>query len=199
MRLPDDVREAALEYAYKVFDRRRWEQVPAGERGAVFDELVADPSFGGLLRPYLTQGQIRVWLKDSAAKEYPRALEGIGGTAAFTPRRYPGPDAIVKAALGEGWSVVNGTIEQKPMQCRVAGPAGEILTLIWGPLRGLRDLHWAASRVRALGPGGRVVISLTRPSMVPLAADDWNTAQLLCELIGVELYSVMYAPRVVSL
>ena len=90
MRLPDEVREAALEYAYRVFDRRRWEQVAAGERGAVFDELVADQTFSGPLRPYMTEGQIRVWLKDSAAKEYPRALEGIGGTAQFTPRRYPG-------------------------------------------------------------------------------------------------------------
>ncbi len=197
MKLPDEVREAALEYAYRVFDRRRWEQVAAGERGAVFDELVADRTFSGPLRPYMTEGQIRVWLKDSAAKEYPRALEGIGGTAQFTPRRYPGPDAIVQAALGVEWTVAAGSIEQKPMQCKVKGPQGESVTLFWGPLRGLRDLHWAASRVRALSTG-RVAIAITRSSMTPLPADEWTSAKALCELIGVDLFSVMYAPRAVG-
>lgn len=197
MRLPDEVREAALAYAYRVFDRRRWEQVAAGERGAVFDELVADEKFGGLLRPYLTEGQIRVWLKDSAAKEYSRALEGVGGTAQFTPRRYPGPQAIAQAALGAGWTVTAGSVEHKPMRCTVTGPKGGSITLFWGPLRGLRDLHWAASRVRALSLG-QVAIAITRPSMAPVAADEWTHANALCELIGVDLYSVMYAPRAVD-
>lgn len=197
MRLPDDVREAALKYAYRVFDRRRWERVPAGERGAAFDELVAEEAFSGPMRPYLTEGQIRVWLKDSAAKEYPRALEGIGGTAQFTPRRYPGPNTIAQAALGVEWTVVPGSIEQKPMRCKVRGPQGESVTLFWGPLRGLRDLHWAASRARALG-AGRVAIAITRPSMTPLPVDEWTDAKALCELIGVELFSVMYAPRAIG-
>lgn len=197
MRLPDEVREAALAYAYRVFDRRRWEQVAAGERGAVFDELVADLTFSGPLRTYMTEGQIRVWLKDSAAKEYPRALEGIGGTAQFTPRRYPGPEAIAHAALGVEWTVVTGSIEQKPMRCMVRGPEGESVTLFWGPLRGLRDLYWAASRVRALRTG-QVAIAITRPTMTPLPADEWTNANALCELIGVDLFSVMYAPRAVG-
>lgn len=197
MRLPDEVREAALAYAYKIFDRRRWEQVAAGERGAVFDELVADQMLSGPLRPYMTEGQIRVWLKDSAAKEYPRALEGIGGTAQFTPRRYPGPEAIAQTALGVESAVVQGSIEQKPMRCRVRMHQSELVTLMWGPLRGLRDLHWAASRLRALD-SGRVAIAITRPSMAPLPSDDWATATALCELIGVELFSVMYAPRVTA-
>lgn len=188
------MREAALEYAYRVFDRRLWEQVAAGERGAVFNEMVADQAFSGPLRPYMTEGQIRVWLKDSAAKEYPRALEGIGGTAQFTPRRYPGADAIVQAALGVEWTVAAGSIEQKPMRCKVRGPKGGSVTLFWGPPRGLRDLHWAASRVRALG-AGRVAIAITRPSMTPLPSDEWTNAKALCELIGVEVFSVMYAPR----
>lgn len=197
MRLPDDVREATLEYAYKVFDHRRWERVPVGERGAVYDELVADQAFGGLLRPYMTEGQIRVWLKDTVAKEYPRALEGIGGTARFTPRRYPGPDAIVQAALGIGWMVVGGSIEQKPMRCEARNPQGESVTVFWGPLRGLRDLYWAASRVRGLSKA-RVAIVITRPSMTPPPADEWSNAEALCELIGVDLFSVMYAPRAIG-
>lgn len=196
MRLPDDVREAALQFAYAVFDHRRWEQVPAGERSAVYDELVANPACGGLLRPYMTEGQTRVWLKDSAAKEYPRALEGIGSTARFTPRRYPGPDAIVQSALGLEWRVVGGSIEQKPMRCEARGPHGESVTLIWGSLRGLRDLFWAAAQARGTG-NARVAIAITRPSMKPLPADEWAKAQTLCHLIGADIYSVMYTPRAI--
>ena len=64
----------------------RREQVSPGERGAVFDGLVADPRFSEPLRPFLTPAQQRVWLKDSAAKEYPRALEGIGPTVGLRVR-----------------------------------------------------------------------------------------------------------------
>ena len=35
--------------------------------------------------------------------------------------------------------------------------------------------------------------------MAPLPAEGWKTAKVLCDLIGVELHSVMYAPRVVNL
>ncbi|WP_189349619.1 hypothetical protein [Zhihengliuella salsuginis] len=191
------MREEALAYAYRIFDHRRWERVPTSERGAVFNELVADPEFGGPLHPYMTDGEIRVWLKDSVAKEYPRALEGIGGTAKFTARRYPGPSAIIHAALGVEWTVVSGTIEQKPMRCEARGPNGDSVTVFWGPLRGLRDLHWAASRARVLGTA-RVAIAITRPSMRPLPAGEWSDVEALCNLIGVNSYSVMYAPRTVN-
>lgn len=198
LRLPEEVRERSLSYAYEVFDRRKWEQVPAGERGSVFDELVADEEFNGPLRPYLSPAQMRVWLKDTVAKEYPRALEGIGSTARFTPRRYPGPEAIAHAALGCDWHVVPGSTEHKPMRCLVAGPSGETVTLLWGSHRGLRDLHWAASGICAASGEGSVVIALTRPNMTPPAKEEWSRAQALCDLIGVGLHSVMYAPRVLS-
>ena len=42
MRLPDEIKDTALTYVYEVFDRKRWEQVPASKRGAVYDELIAD-------------------------------------------------------------------------------------------------------------------------------------------------------------
>mgnify|MGYP000367291146 CR=1 FL=1 len=41
-RLPDDVKNEALAYVYAEFDRRKWEQVPSGDRGAVYAELIAD-------------------------------------------------------------------------------------------------------------------------------------------------------------
>ncbi|OBB00970.1 hypothetical protein A5666_08540 [Mycolicibacterium fortuitum] len=194
LRLPDEVREEALAYAYEVFDRRRWEQVSPAGRGAVFDDLIADVSFSAPLRPFLTSAQMRVWLKDSAAKEYPRALEGVGATARYTKRRYPGPGAIVRATLGDDWAVVPGSVEQKPMRCRAACTAGQEANLTWGPYRSLRDLHWAASGAR-VGGEQRVAVVITRPTMAPLPADKWARVESFCALIGVEAFSVMYTPR----
>lgn len=197
LRLPDDVREEALAYAYEVFDRRRWERVAAGDRGAVFDELIADTRFSEPLRPFHTPAQMRVWLKDSAAKEYPRALEGIGPTARYTKRRYPGTGVIVGATLGDDWTVIPSSLEQKPMRCRAVNPAGEEAALAWGPYRSLRDLYWAASGARVSGEK-RVAIVITRPTMARLPAANWARLESLCALIGVEPFSVMYAPRAVT-
>ncbi len=195
MRLPDEVREQALTYAYEVFDRKRWEQVAPGERGGVFDDLIADARFNEPLRPFLTPAQMRVWLKDSAAKEYPRALEGIGPTARFTKRRYAGPGVIVRSVLGDDWDVVPSSVEQKPMRCRAVNKSGQEATLIWGPFRVLRDLYWAASGAR-IGGGQRVAVVITRPTMATLPTDQWTQVEAFCGLIRVEAFSVMYTPRV---
>lgn len=197
IRLPDDVKDEALAYTYAEFDRRKWEQVASSERGAVFDELVADEEFCKLLRPYCTPAQMRVWLKDSAAKEYPRALEGIGPTARYTKRGYPGPGIIVAATLGTDWSVVPDSIEQKPMRCRAVSMAGEEAEFVWGPHRVLRDLHWAASAARVEGEE-RIAVVITRPTMTSLAEAEWERVQSLCALIGAEAYTIMYAPRAVA-
>lgn len=197
LRLPDKVREQALAYAYEVFDRKRWEQVAPGERGVVFDDLISDARFSEPLRPFLTPAQMRVWLKDSAAKEYPRALEGIGPTARYTKRRYPGPDVIVRATLGDDWTVAPNSVEQKPMRCRAFGKSGQEATITWGSFRNLRDLHWAASGARVDGDQ-RVAVVITRPTMSALPADRWARVESLCGLIGAEAFSVMYSPRAVE-
>ncbi|KXO92242.1 hypothetical protein AXK56_03960 [Tsukamurella pulmonis] len=194
MRLPDEVRDAALARVYEVFDRKRWEQVPASKRGAVYDELIADEGFTAALRPFATPAQMRVWLKDSAAKEYPRALEGTGPTASYTKRGYPGPTAIVAATLGDEWAVVANSIEQKPMRCRVTSLGGHEALLTWGPLRSLRDLYFAASAAKVDGQE-RVFIAITRPTMAEPPKGEWDRVCAFCDLIGVEVFSVMYAPR----
>ena len=196
MRLPDEVRKRLSSTPTGSSTDAAGEQVAAGERGAVFDVLVADQSFSGPLRPYMTEGQIRVWLKDSAAKEYPRALEGIGGTAQFTPRRYPGPG--MRSFRPRRRSVDRrrrvDRAETDAMHCQ--GARRGLRHAIPGPAPWPRDPDWAASRVRALSTG-RVAIAITRPTMAPLPADEWTNAKALCELIGVDLFSVMYAPRAV--
>ncbi|WP_438472825.1 hypothetical protein [Rhodococcus erythropolis] len=194
LKLPDEVRNSALSYAYAVFDRKRWEQVETSQRGAVYDELIADEKFSELLRPYATIAQMRVWLKDSAAKEYPRALEGIGPTASYTKRGYPGPSVIVTATLGADWTIVAGSVEQKPMRCCVVSSSGEVALMTWGGHRSLRDLYWAASAAKVSGEQ-RVLLVITRPTMTELSKDEWGRVRRFCDLIGAEAFSVMYKPR----
>lgn len=194
MKLPEKVRDSALSYAYSVFDRKRWEQVGASLRGAVYDELIADEKFSEMLRPYATTAQMRVWLKDSAAKEYPRALEGIGPTACYTKRGYPGPSVLVTATLGADWRVVSGSTDQKPMRCRVKSSSGEVVLMTWGPHKSLRDLYWAASAAKVNGEE-RILIVITRPTMTELPKDDWERVRKFGDLIGAEVFSVMYQPR----
>ena len=196
-RLPDEVKEEALAYVTAEFDRRKWEQVASSERGGVFDELIADKQFAELLRPYCTPAQMRVWLKDSAAKEYPRALEGIGPAARYTRRAYPGPGVIVTATLGADWTVMPNSIEQKPMRCRAVSAAGDEAVVVWGPYRVLRDLYWAASGARIDGEG-RVAVVITRPTMTAPPDAVWQRVRSFCALIGVEAFTVMYAPRAVT-
>ncbi|MBS9371062.1 hypothetical protein [Rhodococcus sp. B50] len=196
-RLPDEVRDEALAYVYAEFDRRKWEQVASSERGGVFDKLIADEQFSELLRPYYTPAQMRVWLKDSAAKEYPRALEGIGPTARYTRRGYPGPSVLVTATLGADWTVVPDSIEQKPMRCQAVSAAGDEAVVVWGSYRVLRDLYWAASGARVEGEG-RVAVVITRPTMTALHDAEWARVRSFCALIGVEAFSVMYAPRALT-
>ena len=169
IRLPDDVKEQALAYCYAEFDRRKWEQVPPGERGTVYADLIADEGFARLLTPFFSPAQMRVWLKDSAAKEYPRALEGIGSAARHTKRGYPGPGVIVSAILGDVWSVETDSVKQKPMRCQVVSTIGERAMLTWGPRRMLSNLHWAASAARVEGEE-RVVVEVTSPTMARICS-----------------------------
>src|SRR5688572_301489 len=107
--MPAAVRREVIEELYRQLDALRWESLPAPQSTAAYAKFVADPLIGGKLAPYMAESKVRVWIKDGPAKEYRRALEGIGSFAEFTSRAFPGPQVLVSSALGEGWSVVPGS------------------------------------------------------------------------------------------
>lgn len=155
--LPRETREAVIRELYGQAEALGWESMTGRAKSAQYTRWVEDPTIGGELADYLTADDIRVWLKDGPLKEYTRALEGVGSHARFTRKRFPPPEAMVRDALGSAWSIVSGSINEKPMNCRVTD--GSVRRyLCWGKSQSFRDLLWAAV--------GQAVASPERPVIV---------------------------------
>lgn len=189
--LPTPIRTAALQAVYARLDELRWETLGNSERTAEYNRMVSDPGIGGRLAPYMDPGKIRVWIKDGPAKEYRRALEGIGPFASFTTRTLGSPDQVVASALGEGWRIEEDSLAEKPMRCIAVDSSGNRKFVIWGALDNLSGLVWHAVRERADRPDSRPLIVVTRPSTTNLSVAEWDLAQRICEVIGVDCTQVV--------
>lgn len=192
-RLPNKVRDAVRAELGRHFDAMRWEELSPAQATAAYTQLARDPKVGGLMAPFMSSGEIRVWIKDGPAKEYRRGLEGTGYMAEYTSRAYPGRDALVASALGTGWSVDPESVQQKPMRCVVTNAAGESMSVLWGALSQAQGLHWTASTLRIREPQRPVTVIYTRPSGVPLEGEDWELARSLASLIDASCTQVTYA------
>ena len=192
MSIPDEVRAEAYVELARQFDELRWEEVSAQTASSMYNRFVKDKRIGGLLSPFMPENRIRVWIKDGPAKEYRRALEGVGPMASYTSRAYPGPSAIIESALGSGWELEQGTLEEKPMRCVARDRQDQMMRLVWGPPTALKEIFWNASLVRAKVPLDPLTIALTKPSSAPLSPLEWELARQLAELIDVDCAQVTY-------
>lgn len=193
MALPTAVRVEAYAELARQFDAARWEELSGSEASGMYDRFVRDPQVGGILRPFMSDAKIRVWIKDGPAKEYRRALEGIGPIAPYTSRAYPGADAIVGTALGPGWSVRTDTIEEKPMRCFADDGRGNSMFVAWGPLSALQGLIWNACLLRVSQPSASITVVVTKPSTAPLPDDDWDLVRRLATIVQADCRQVTYS------
>lgn len=191
--VPDAARDQARAELGLRMDRIRWEEISSSRASALYDEFVDDPKIGGVLKPFLPVDKIRVWIKDGPAKEYRRALEGVGYMAAHTSRAYPGPDALIAAALGEGWRPDSSTVEEKPMRCLALHDQDQTMLVVWGPLGALQGVYWVASTHRARNPDQPATMVFTKPSHAPLSGREWDLARRLADVIDVNCVQVTYA------
>lgn len=191
IRIPAAVRHEVIAEIYRRLDDMRWEERTAGECSAAYVQFVQDPAIGGALAPFIPKDRIRVWIKDGPAKEYRRALEGVGSYAEFTTRQAPPPQKVVNAAIGADWSVVDGTVADKPMRC-TARMGDESRRLIWGPAGSLKDLVWHAAVHLAERPhDGAVTVAITRRGNAPIDGPTWKRARSLANVIGFETVQLM--------
>ena len=190
--VPPNVREAVLTELIKQFDQVKWEELSSSDTSAWYTRFVRDENIGRRLSQYMSEAEIRVWIKDGPAKEYRRALEGRGSYAQYTSRAFPGPEIIVRATLGKGWTLVADSIEEKPMRC-IARSRDQTKFLIWGPTKSLKDLVWQASVTLAEKPDTAITLVITRPSTTRLMGDKWTFAEKLSTVIGVDCKQVTYA------
>lgn len=143
MQLPASVRELLLLEIYRQANDLDWDFLSNGERTAQYRKWIEDPKVGGVLLAHGPEKDARVWIKDVPMKEYGRSQEGIGHYVRYAVNRFRGPEEVVLAAFGDGWSVEPGSVGEKPNHCRATN--GEVTRYVcWGRPSTFRDLIWAA-------------------------------------------------------
>ncbi len=73
MNLPDNIREGLRERMWQVADEINWLALGLTEKTQFYENWTKDPDVGGILQRYMAVGQVRVYIKDSILKDYPRA------------------------------------------------------------------------------------------------------------------------------
>jgi hypothetical protein len=141
--VPPEVKESVLRELYRQVGSLDWEDIPAREKTRYYSQWVEDPAIGGELADYYTAEGMRVWLKDGPLKEYARALENFGSFARYTTRLLSPPSEFIPEVLGATWSIVPGSIAEKPMHCMATNGVRQRY-VCWGRPGTFRDLLWAA-------------------------------------------------------
>jgi hypothetical protein len=140
--LPDALRYEVVAETYRQAGELDWDGLSDKQRSAIYDRWLDDPGIGRELTRFLSRERARVWLKDVPMKEYARARNGIGPYADLVTVRFPSPGQIARQVLGNGWDVIDGTIQEKPNRCLIFNHHDERL-MMWGPPKTLRDMMWA--------------------------------------------------------
>ncbi|MFF9607529.1 protein kinase [Streptomyces sp. NPDC014684] len=160
--LPDVLRGQTLSRLYRQADRLDWTHMRPAARVELFNRWVKDPDIGGALLPYLgSEQRVRLWIKDSAMKDFPRAQEGQGPTANYAPRHFRGIEEIAEAACGPDGEIVPESVAIKPNRF-IATKGEKRYFVVWGSLRHFRDLMWAIMHATVESTEEPVVVMITR-------------------------------------
>ncbi|MCG5215525.1 hypothetical protein [Streptosporangium sp. KLBMP 9127] len=161
LNLPPDLRERLLLEVYRQADQLDWEFLTNPQKTAYYRKWIEDPQIGGALREHLSEKDIRVWLKDVPMKEYARSQEGIGHYVRYIPTRFRGPDEVIKAALGSGWTMAPGTVDVKPNHCWATDGSVERY-VCWGRDAQFKDLVYATLTVAVTSRQAPTIVVATR-------------------------------------
>lgn len=72
MNLPDQVRDQLRDRLWRSADQIDWLALGPTEKSQYYENWTRDPDVGGVLQRYMAVGQVRVYIKDSLLKDYPR-------------------------------------------------------------------------------------------------------------------------------
>lgn len=187
--IPEAIRKEVITTIYERLDRMKWESCSSSEKSEAYRNMVNDPKIGGRLAPFMADDRRRVWIKDGPAKEYGRALEGIGAYAEYTHRQVLPADDLVKATLGTEWSIDGDSIQDKPMRAFAEdAQTGERRLVIWAAHTAIKDMIWQVICHRAADPGQRPAVIVVRPSPAPMPVQQRRRYQAVCETAGAELF-----------
>lgn len=143
--------EAVVRRIYADARKLDWQHCSQSEKTAQYQRWLDDKEVGGVLKQWMDDGEIRVWIKDGPMKEFARAMAGKGDYADFLDVHPRSASSIISAAFGAGWRVRPKSERVKPLSC-VAERSDESKRVFWGPHKDLKHLLWAALSASASKP-----------------------------------------------
>lgn len=170
--LPPEIRKKLLLEIYGQAEGLRWEFLSNPQRTEQYRKWYEDKAVGGVLLSFVAEKDARVWVKDVAMKEYGRAKEGIGQYVPYVRRRFRGASEIARAACGDGWTVVPGSVHEKPNQCQASdGDGGRARHVCWGRADQYNDLVWASVNYAVDGDKRPAIVITTQDGETISSAD----------------------------
>ncbi|WP_020519357.1 hypothetical protein [Catelliglobosispora koreensis] len=139
--VPLSVRDEVVKLLYADADRLEWERLPDHRKAEQYQRWADDTNIGRRLGDYTSD--VHGWIKEIPLKEYSRALEGLGRFAKFTARGYTPAEEFLPRLLGGSWSIVAGSVGDRPTHCMATNGSG-LRYVCWGKPKFFKDLLWAA-------------------------------------------------------
>lgn len=186
--IPDLLRRQVIAEIYQRADELSWDGLSISERSTWYNRWLDDVRIGGVLTRYMPRERARLWVKDVPMKQYNRARSGIGSYANLAHNRLPSAVDISWLALGKQWTVVEGSLQEKPNRCHLSDGRSQVL-MIWGTSRNLHSLIWAGLNARVDGGPSPVLVITTRQGE-RLSEGERGRHQRLGELAGLEVRHV---------
>jgi hypothetical protein len=184
--VPDQIRSEVITELYRQAADLDWELLSVGGKKLQYRKWVEDPRVGGRLREFWDDHRIGTWIKDTPMKEYARAQEGFGSMAAYAATRYaPGPESLVRTAIGNDWRIRPGSLDEKPMHC-LAVSGGSERYVCWGKPAVFRDLTWAALS-KAITMPSRPMMIVTIQDGVMVSVAERSFQQSISEHCGIDI------------
>lgn len=166
-----------------------WEYLSVIEKSAQYAAWLDADEVWGLLGQWMSREEARVWIKDGPMKEYARALAGVGAFAEYLDDHPRGPQAMVAATLGDGWTVVPDSEGGKPLHCDAMRETSTV-RLIWGPSRDFKHLLWAGLDASDRLQRAHVRIAVFDTLAHPTSRAAKNKQQRFCHRCGLEISHV---------
>ncbi|GAA4094646.1 hypothetical protein [Actinomadura miaoliensis] len=183
--LPEAIRDEVITELYRQADELDWELLTQTEKKLQYRKWIEDPRVGGVLRPFFDDHRMGTWIKDTPMKEYARAQEGLGSMAKYARSRFPGPENLIERTLGAAWSVVEGSVGEKPTHC-LAERSGVQRYVCWGRPKTFRDLTWAAINKAVTMPTKPLIIVTLQDGIVASEAEK-RLQVAIAEHCGIEI------------
>jgi hypothetical protein len=183
--LPEAIRSEVITELYRQAADLDWELLDVAKKKLQYRRWIEDPRVGGRLRGFLDDHRIGTWIKDTPMKEYTRAQEGFGSMAMYAVRRFQEPDHLIRTALGQGWEILPGSLDEKPMHCMAGSGAAERY-VCWGRPNTFRDLTCAALNKAVTMPTRPMIIVTLQDGLVVSVAER-AFQQSIAEHCGVDI------------